>query len=81
MVYFSCAWQTFLVDFYAHNSSGVDSSEHIGFCYVLQNNMTQSEGSATVPITSPKHLAIGQLKGTCPGQQRHCGVVKIPLKL
>ncbi|XP_046443708.1 glycerophosphocholine phosphodiesterase GPCPD1-like [Daphnia pulex] len=53
---------TFLVDFYAHNSSGLDSSEHIGFCYVLQNNMTQSEGSATVPITSPKHLAIGQLK-------------------
>lgn len=42
--------------------------------------MTQSEGSATVPITSPKHLAIGQLKGTCAGQ-RLSGVVKIPLKL
>ncbi|KZS21732.1 Glycerophosphocholine phosphodiesterase GPCPD1 [Daphnia magna] len=53
---------TFLVDFYAHNLSIGDSPEHIGFCYILQNNMTQSDGSATVPITSPKHLAIGQLK-------------------
>lgn len=65
------------MDFYANNTSGEDPPEHIGFCYVLQNNMTQSEGNATVPITSPKHLAIGQLKGTCAGQ-RHCGVVNIP---
>lgn len=72
--------QTFLVDFYAHNLSIGDSPEHIGFCYILQNNMTQSDGSATVPITSPKHLAIGQLKGICP-DMRHVGVVKIPLKL
>lgn len=73
--------QTFLVDFYAHNSSqNGDPPEHMGFCYVLQNNMTQSQGAATVPITSPKHLPIGQLKGTIAGL-RLFPVVKIRLKL
>jgi len=52
---------TFLVDFYAADSS-TDIPEHVGFCYILQNNLLQSAGMATVPITNSKHLAIGQLK-------------------
>ena len=51
------------MDFYAADSS-TDIPEHVGFCYILQNNLLQSAGMATVPITNSKHLAIGQLKGT-----------------
>ena len=29
---------------------------------MLQNNLTQSEGMATIPITSPRHQVIGQLR-------------------
>jgi len=53
---------TFLVDFYAHTDNPNDVPDHIGFCYILQNNLIQNAGMATVPITNSKHLAIGQLK-------------------
>jgi len=54
---------TYLVDFYAHDPLSLNAaSEHVGFCYVLQNNLTQNQGAATVPITSPRHQAIGQLR-------------------
>ena len=57
-------FQTYLVDFYAHDPLSANAaSEHVGFCYVLQNNLTQNQGAATVPITSPRHQAIGQLRG------------------
>lgn len=51
----------FLVDFYAEQPSK-EFPEHIGFCYMVQNHFQQTEGTATVPITSPKHQVIGQLQ-------------------
>jgi len=53
---------TFLVDLYAADSNKSDVPDHVGFCYMLQNNLTQSEGMATIPITSPRHQVIGQLR-------------------
>jgi len=52
---------TFLVDFYTMNNS-TDIPDHVGFCYILQNNLVQGAGMATIPITNSKHLPIGQLK-------------------
>ena len=58
----SVCCQTFLVDLYAADSNKSDVPDHVGFCYMLQNNLTQSEEMATIPITSPRHQVIGQLR-------------------
>ena len=60
------------MDLYACDPVNVDVPEHVGFCYVLQNNLLQSEGTATVPITSPKHQVIGQLKGEWKSLAKYC---------
>lgn len=45
-------------------NNSTDIPDHVGFCYILQNNLVQGAGMATIPITNSKHLPIGQLKGT-----------------
>lgn len=53
----------YMFDFYQHNKLNPnDVPERIGFAHVLPSNLKDSEGEKFVPITSLKHLPIGQLK-------------------
>ncbi|XP_071519746.1 glycerophosphocholine phosphodiesterase GPCPD1-like isoform X1 [Panulirus ornatus] len=50
----------FLCDFYIEES-GEEIPRYLGCSYVLPSNMKENYGVATLPITSPKHIPVGQL--------------------
>lgn len=50
----------FLFDFYVEQPNE-DIPRYIGFTFVLPSNLKENFGVATLPITSQKHLPIGQL--------------------
>ncbi|XP_069179920.1 glycerophosphocholine phosphodiesterase GPCPD1 isoform X2 [Procambarus clarkii] len=50
----------FLCDFYIEDSSE-DVPRYLGCSYILPSNMKENYGVANLPITSPKHIPIGQL--------------------
>ncbi|CAL4084008.1 unnamed protein product [Meganyctiphanes norvegica] len=50
----------FLCDFYVEQP-GEDIPRYLGFTFVLPSNLKENFGVATLPITSQKHLPIGQL--------------------
>merc|ERR1712179_858568 len=50
----------FLFDFYV-DQQNEDIPRYIGFTFVLPSNLKENFGVATLPITSQKHLPIGQL--------------------
>lgn len=55
--------QAFLCDFYIEEGEGVEVPKYLGCSYVLPSNLKDKYGVATLPITSPKHMPIGQLTG------------------
>ena len=55
-------FQAFLFDFYVEQENE-DIPRYIGFTFVLPSNLKENFGVATLPITSQKHLPIGQLTG------------------
>ncbi|KAG7170910.1 Glycerophosphocholine phosphodiesterase GPCPD1-like 1 [Homarus americanus] len=50
----------FLLDFYIEGSSE-EIPKHLGCSYILPSNLKENYGVATLPITSPKHIPVGQL--------------------
>ena len=51
-----------MIDYYIEERPE-DIPFYIGCSYVLPSNLVDNFGVVTLPITSPKHLPIGQLKG------------------
>ena len=48
-------FQAFLVEFYSRpRGEGSDEAEHIGMCYIYPDNIKQTSGCISVPITSMK---------------------------
>lgn len=62
-VYNVYSLQAFLCDFYIEEGEGVEVPKYLGCSYVLPSNLKDKYGVATLPITSPKHMPIGQLTG------------------
>ncbi|XP_069990448.1 glycerophosphocholine phosphodiesterase GPCPD1 isoform X1 [Penaeus vannamei] len=50
----------FLCDFYIEDGNE-ELPNYLGCSYILPSNLKENFGVATLPITSPKHTAIGQL--------------------
>lgn len=55
-------FQGFLFDIYLHKECSDEPPYHVGFSYVLPNNMKYSNGVVITPITSVRHKPIGELK-------------------
>ena len=57
--------QAYLVDLYSADGGGLDvgSAEHIGFCHILPDNLRQTTGTVTLPISGTGQQPIGQLTG------------------
>ncbi|KAK4297274.1 hypothetical protein Pmani_030296 [Petrolisthes manimaculis] len=66
----------FLCDFYIEEGEGIEVPKYLGCSYVLPSNLKDKYGVATLPITSPKHMPIGQLTVhymvVCPMLQYEC---------
>lgn len=55
-------FQGYLFDIYVHKEYSEDPPCHVGFTYILPNNMKYSNGVIVCPITSVRHQPLGELK-------------------
>uniref|UniRef100_A0A2P2I1B8 Glycerophosphocholine phosphodiesterase GPCPD1-like n=1 Tax=Hirondellea gigas TaxID=1518452 RepID=A0A2P2I1B8_9CRUS len=51
----------YLFDYYLEATAPDEIPHYIGCSYLLPSNLVENFGVATIPITSPRHLPIGQL--------------------